>query len=406
MDSVISQLQQLSVAATADSPPAAGSPLLALPLELRTKIYEELLYPSKPFVKKSKKEEQKCKGGQESRSNESRYVDDEYDWSDPYAPKQDDMEDIEDAEFDEYREYLEHIEPEDAEELEGVLDAEDSENGETIIDDLAISSDNLEGAVRRTEIAPNRRYWSSDCASFGIDPAILRVNKQIHGEAIPLLYKRVSCTIDLHEMPLASILLAQTFNRIDPDYKAGSREPSREFRYRFPNTPIARWLSEYRRPLAPSIPSSSDVMLLDCLWRVPRIEISNFYMPSPIDERIDGKYRLTLTGTFIVQFLRRLNLELAPAVPIAKQLYLTISGHDKPFESQLEQVRRSSTGPRALSGSAATVQFQGLIEIITLLRSIRKSRTVVFQEFVGSYYTLGRKDIDLDHLAWTEALSA
>jgi len=302
-----------------------SSPLLTLPFELRIKIYKELLYPD-PVPEGILYAENRDHPSEEHEA---------------------DGEEDKNADYHEEIVHPENAEGEDEEVVESSEQQEvevenEDDHGDDGHDEVSADGTNLNGegqnngeATARLEKGDYARIdygstppdygfgWLQPSDSCGIDPSILRVNKQIPNEGVSLLYKNVFCCF-----------------RFDQDLRCWS---------------IQRYLmQEYRRSYAIDGDSSSrrvDCVTLctrrynsrsdnrsglnmHCLRWVPDINISISWddiLEQQIrlwesDRQNDLELHLTPGGQLILDILRYLNQTSAPSSSTRGRLHMTLNG--------------------------------------------------------------------------------
>ena len=352
LDSITAHLEKLTI-----SDPSIP-PFLALPLELRLKIYKELFHPYERSAEQSINSEKTLRKGQDGRRDVSRYTDT-----------------IGTIVYDHWDDWNKRF---------GFGGGDDTEGDD----------DNCKD-VKAKVLSKHQGSWTR--ASFGFPAAMLRVNQQLRDEATALLYQRVSCEIGL--LKSSPFQTFQDFCYIEP----GCGSDPQDHRGRDRHIMIASWAAQYRendpRPIA------EEALKLDCLCHVQNITIRLATLA--YGAIIKKKQKLSRMGTILLRLLRHLDREAAMVAPITKRLQVDIRGYDNPFISPLEQILSASLSQESHGGNGVLVSeaFQGLVEVILLLRSIRKSRIVILRQInfsvADDFY---RKEIDLHGLAWIEGL--
>lgn len=358
MDSAVS----LSKKHTATEMPS--SPFMTLPFEIRTQIYGELLSP---------RLYRHTEDGQKDQDSEVCVIeeDEEYDWSDPYHAQDyhDDDGDLEDDESGDYPHEIQYAE--DDEDFEELAYGEDIEPDD--YDNYAFAADDDDAVLMRNqEKAGIHGHWVPNRSGFWIDPRIFRINKQIHDEVISVLYEKISCEIELTELS-ESIWIRQVFSYND----FGHRTYYRKTGHHVGGTEVACWDCTYRGP--PLVPKAKDVMKISCLKSISYIAINHY--PDQIDDALKDNPYLTPAGTVLLQILRCLNEEPASIADVTKKLHIRLFwyGYGKAVNSLLRQAQKSNpaTGLMRTDGKGLN---ERLVELIMLLRSVRKSHIVILDE--------------------------
>ena len=332
-----------------------ASPFMALPLELRIKIYEGLLYPSRQ-PKRVLRDERSL----------------------PVI-----LEDVDDV---------------------AIYQSGHTEEGEKTEEKVEDDNDNKYGQSNYEAEDRFVACWKRMGYSFDLEPTILRVNKQIHDEAISYLYKYIACQIGLVP-PLPG------------GYSASSGFLYQHYDRRRPNDfysrdSIALWSRRYHLDFNPE----SDINL-PCLRWVRDIHINTSYKnifgnaletqwfhfgADGHQSRPEG-HRFTPEGELILNVLRYLKRDWPPAIPPIKRLHLTFTGGSVDFLIALSKLPVLVEEPLDRKWKAV---LEGLGELISLLRSLGKSRKVtVMENFWGNEKDwtkrhLIRQVLDLESLAW------
>lgn len=398
----------------------ATSPLLALPLELRIKIYEELLYPDPSpdrllYMENGDRvgKEYELSGDQDE--NAERY-------EDVVHLENAEGEDEEDAEASEQHEVEVVNKDNHGDNDRGATDHGDNDYGEVSTDATGLHGEVQPSGEATTRIKigdyecidygstpPDHDYgWLQHICSFGIDPTILCVNKQIHYEGVSYLYKNVSCDIHLDEdltwWSANRQFLMQDYRRI---YALDEDGPTQCII----SVPLCtRYYNSYFK-------NKSDLKL-HCLRWVPDINIGMSWddlLKRPVcccfwskdKQHNRHELRLTPAGECILEILRYVNQNPAPGSSTTRRLHMTFNGD--PWDICAEHFETYSllTGWQR-SKLMDTRKEEGISQIIALLRSLTKTRTVTVEEGFWTYDGTGsekrysKREVDLDTLAWIE----
>lgn len=438
---------------------APASPLMALPCEIRLQIYEELLYPARfpQLIKHSKRLcrrhsaeravalrelEKRLEMAAAKRELEERYCDREKgnDGGSPFidSKKTTNEDGVNESDHDATLANRDHYQstPNDR----GVANAQvetrnrsDSISGGGPVNGSRVGFETMDGLTSYFE-RPSDPYGDCECYSmervgydplwgngwdsarfeFGVDPAILRVNKQIYNEAVPLLYKNASCRISL-EGGYKGELLSQVFHRSD-SHDLG--------RLVTEMNPVASWGMRYWMG-----PSAKKDMHLDCLRYMPEISIvfswsdmfaNPEYSPayrawrqggstwSIFENAKSSKMYFTEEGEFILELLRYLDENPGPTTSRPKRLNIKFD-NEAPLESLLA---RFNELPVCAEDNLRDV-LDGLQRLIALLRRLSANRILSIEEYYWVDYQerdqLGERGqfvtsaVYLGRLAWIES---
>ena len=369
------------------TPRTAAFTFLALPLELRCKIYEELLCLG-PWVERYPRNEDKDDKHAGSVSQDEHEDYDEDDKSDQDIVS--DNENAEDVTLEEGKD-LNNKEGHEVNnalvKIEGRGDAE-THRGRPPTDRL-----------RRCG------HWLPSELTNSIDPTILRVNKQIHSEAVTILYKSIDCRVNVNRVGRFGLVSQRFFSHdrdVGYDILNFTGTPAEE---RQP--PEAYWWCSYEGSCR-----IEKIIYVRCFWWVRNIGLdaqwSEIFGGSDFEGWTRGTHPFTPMGTFLLQILRYLNEEPQSNGPISKRLSILIRG-GIPIKNSvrdlglwsLSEDQRSST----LSSHRTNLLFKGTTEIMKLLNSIRRSRSVLVTECLVSGRDLLKaspQEVDIENFPWTQ----
>ena len=338
-----------------------ASPLMTLPLELRIKIYEELLYPS-------------------------------------LLPQ---LVTYEDGQY--------RIIPNNAENRKKNDHKDDNDEEKTFEEEAKDKDKEFEQNGDEVANRCDGQGWGTIGHCFDVYPTILRVNKQIYDEAVSFLYKRISCRIRLR-------------SPFGEGYQYDSGFLHQIYYYKHPNDidgyvysmdPVTSWTWIY--DFHP--PPERDIKL-HCLRLVQDISVHISYkhlFGKPPYERLtlEGHY-LTPEGSLFLDILRYLNQEPTSAPPPRKRLHVTIEECSLDFLlAQLKDAGLPTKSRRSVPIDAKVeAVFEGLKEMVLLLRSLARSRTVIVKEKLriskedSIKWSYISREVDLENLAWIEGLVA
>lgn len=253
-----------------------------------------------------------------------------------------------------------------------------------------------------------------------IHPAILRVSKQLHDEAITTLYRNVDCEI---WMAREWGILHQSFFFRDQDPESDARQSKHWFITQFPTTRgWFRRLFRQRENRVMSAEDSSklkarfkaeDMLNLPCLWLVSNIKIKfqwselfGQFMSTPCT---NGRQHFTSTGLLVLQILRHVKNEPITTSRIPRTLHLSIEGGDslKTFVTHMGLWVTSTAGRQEpIKGARQKELYEGISEIIQLLKAIKSRRSVRMTEVLGCFCSVHRHllpelEVDWESFPWT-----
>lgn len=251
--------------------------------------------------------------------------------------------------------------------------------------------------------------WLQHLRLSGIDPTILCVNKQIHNEAVSILYHNIFCNIhvdrDVSWWWEDGYFLMQDYCRVycvnedkSTDCKVDVPLCTRYFNINFENqsslkSHCLRWI--------PNI--TIDIEWNDLLTRPPCCSSS-----SPDKQHSRYELGLTSEGELILEILRCLNRTPAPGDPSTRWLHMTFIGDCSDICAQHYGKDYPSTGTQG-SKLGATREEGSISEIIGLLRGLTNTRTVIVEEAVCTYHDTElaeryvEREVDLDTLTFIES---
>lgn len=389
--------------ATKDIP---KSRLLALPLELKIKIYKELLYPG-PFL-----EDILCTGNKDRPGKEHEVEeggDRKADCNEAIVhSKNAEGGDEEAAEASEQHEVEVETEDEHGDDDHGEvkadgtdLDEEDQSSEE--------STANIEkgdyGRIDYGTTPPDYGFgWLQPSNSCGIDPSLLSVNRQIHDEGITFLYKNVSCHFrfsqDLRSWSIQRFLM-QEYRRsyaIDEDNSSSHMHcailctrhyNSRSGNQSGLNLHCLRWVSDI----------NIDIAWDDILGPHARGWKGIYQQDRELD--------FTPEGELVLDILRYLIQTSAPSISARGRLHITLNGvRWGSFAASFEHAKASAWSQR--SRLMDTRKKEGIAQMISLLRSLRRLWDVTVRDGLWMYENnrgemlYVSREVDLDSLAWVK----
>lgn len=376
MDPTITTPKELQAGTT------AKLELLSLPLEMRYMIYDELLYPKEPYEVLPSYNNGEGPELDDGESEED--FEEAQDQEDGFEEKADEENEIEvngRESLASYKVRKWDFEDPGDDDVTGNSDSQDGSEG-----------NGASGRQPHTEIVSS---YTQRLSRNHISTAILRVNKQIHAEALRLLYKDVHCILSLHTGGLGEVLQSYLFH--DPLDKSGPLE--------FTSKMTGFWGPLQTRTDYRGSPNAEEVMNLPSLrWmRHLKVEVSwssifgqDYSHPwcSPLPhERPDGKqctreYHFAHTGTLLLQVLRHLDSESPTKGSAIKELHLEIGSGDslKDFVKGFGFWELSADEQASLFADARLKGlYEGTMEIIRTLRSIKKSRGVLVEETLSRH---------------------
>lgn len=321
------------------------SPLLALPSELRIKIYKDLLYPG-PFIEDVLYTEIKHRPGKEHEADE-----------------------------------------EDRRNEESTANIEKGDYGR--IDYGTTPADYGFG-------------WLQPSNSCGIDPSILRVNRQIHDEGVSFLYKNISSRFrfgqDLRSWSIQRYLMQEyrssyairgnnSSSHMDCVILCTRHYNSRSDNQSDLSLHCLRWVSDIN---------------IDIAWEdILGLQNRGWESMYQHDRELD----ITPEGKLILDVLRYLNQTSAPNSLARGLLHMTLNGvRWGSFAKSLEDSNASTWSRR--SRLMDTRKKEGIAQMITLLRSLRRLRGVTVRDGLWTYENnrgdmlYVNREVDLDSLEW------
>ena len=387
-----SNIPSFDLSATKDNP---KSPLLALPSELRIKIYKELLY-SGPFLEKTLCAETRDRLGNEQEADEEKdqKVDDH---GEVVHSENADGEDEEAAEASEQHEVEVEIEDEYGDDDHGEVTADWPRSKK---DTTRIERGDFARFDHGTTPSDYGFGWLQPSNSCGIDPSILRVNRQIHDEGILFLYMNVSCHFrfdqDLRLWPMQRYLMQEYRRSYAIDGDCSSRRMdcatmcTRHYSTRSDsgnglNLHCLRWVSNIN---------------IDISWGEV-LEQGGRYRES--DDQYEDDSYLTNEGELLLDILRYLNQIPAPNSPTPKRLHVTLKGLCNDSLAADPEDSDASTWPYSQKPWLMVYSSaRGMDQVITLLRSLRIHRGVSVKEELRTLLEerYVERDVDLETLDW------
>ena len=240
------------------------------------------------------------------------------------------------------------------------------------------------------------RYWSKTRCSYGIDATILRANQQVYHEALPVLCRNIICEIVVegYRDRGEHYILRQRYMRRYAEGLDDPREFHRDDEHDHRANPVVRqWTLPCKR-----LPNAEQALNLSCLWAIRNIRFTLVWEDELCRSR--GPYQLSRVGRLLLEVLRYMEKEPIASIPIMKRFDIDLFGYGdmvNPFFVPLVQ------GSDAVDKAKGV--HEGLKEIVSLLRNIRKSRVVSIcdNRRPDSLSTCPELEIDPESFAWVEA---
>ena len=275
----------------------------------------------------------------------------------------------------------------DGEKDDFVAEADYTGKGERSRDDLGSM------IMPAREIHPSCTYWQNR-KPHDVHPKILRVSKQIHDEAVSILYQNVVCQIALPRIlhdPNSHDRLAETYFCCFSydDHTADSM--------------IKSWSYECREKSG-----LEEIMDRRCLRSMLPIVIltswSEIFGQPSSGPWARKDHCLTTTGKLLLDILHYIS---ADPMPRSKRLQISIQG-GCPLEAFVgEMVGSPEFRPKELDMHPGSMGIEdGLKEIIQILRKIRSNRSVLVTEAVwvlsdsSDQPQYVRREVDLESFSW------
>lgn len=259
------------------------------------------------------------------------------------------------------------------------------------------------------------RVWST---TNGIETAILRINKQIHHEAVPTLYEHIDCKIiTCHEKGY----LYKMFESRQADGTTDRNDFNHAFSAGFETLCKTHGASRAQYEQSSTQDSRSisapmtarNMMNLGCLslGRNISIRFSWFEIFGVLrcscdvgtDNYTPGQHRFSRVGQLMVQILRYLNDEISETETKARTLHLQSDDGDllDHFVNGLGLWRTSAQSEsQALEPRLKDLRI-GLTEIFGLLKSLNGRFSITMTERVTEYWPEAQR-VDWERFPWSE----